>query len=386
MTIDDSEMQKLWKLTNELTAQLVFNRNATLELKQQLADLQEKTRQAPLVASSFRAHQNNGGNGSDPPDYKLRIANERLREENSQLQEQVREYERWMEYIMTKFRLQNFAMAQTRRESMHEAYKMTEQGNEVAMRLQEENALLQARLSELGNVARKAIHEEQYFTTETLIESLESENRTLREMLGVAEGGMGPVAGRIHFRGDEDDEDEDGMRRAGNRVSFPSTGTGSNVASSGSDHEQQRRPQWGRPEQPRSPRQQRSQGTRSGLKSPVSPLTVQTGVLRSPKSSSSSASTDASSSPRSTSTSTSTSPTSPWSASTSTSSSTVVSPQMRPQDSPQEPKSLQPVSVTEGSTMTNESSRVDGEGREHGRRSKIAVLTKLVSPVESKEA
>ncbi|KAF9944032.1 hypothetical protein BGZ70_005136, partial [Mortierella alpina] len=188
MTIDDSEMQKLWKLTNELTAQLVFNRNATLELKQQLADLQEKTRQAPLVASSFRAQHNNGGNGSDPPDYKLRIANERLREENSQLQEQVREYERWMEYIMTKFRLQNFAMAQTRRESMHEAYKMTEQGNEVAMRLQEENTLLQARLSELGNVARKAIHEEQYFTTETLIESLESENRTLREMLGVAEG------------------------------------------------------------------------------------------------------------------------------------------------------------------------------------------------------
>lgn len=40
MTVDDNAMQKLWKLTNELTAQLVFNRNATLELKQQLADLQ----------------------------------------------------------------------------------------------------------------------------------------------------------------------------------------------------------------------------------------------------------------------------------------------------------------------------------------------------------
>ncbi|KAF9564125.1 hypothetical protein EC968_004628 [Mortierella alpina] len=371
MTIDDNEMQKLWKLTNELTAQLVFNRNATLELKQQLADLQEKARQAPLVASNFRAQNGNGGN--DPPDYKLRIANERLREENSQLQEQVREYERWMEYIMTKFRLQNFAMAQTRRESMHEAYKMTEQGNEVAMRLQEENTLLQARLSELGNVARKAIHEEQYFTTETLIESLESENRTLREMLGVAEGGMGPVAGRIHFREDEDDEDEDGLRRAGNRVSFPSTGTGSNVASSGSDHEQQRRPQRGRPEQPRSPRQQRIQGARSGLKSPVSPLTVQTGVLRSPKSTSSSASTDTSSSPRSAGS--ATSPTSSWSASSSTSSSTVVSPKTRPQRSPQQIKSVSPISGDVG-----------GEGKQHGHRSKTAVNTKLVSPVENKEA
>jgi hypothetical protein len=40
-------------------------------------------------------------------DVSLRIANERLMEENAQLQEQVREYERWMEYIMTKFRLQN---------------------------------------------------------------------------------------------------------------------------------------------------------------------------------------------------------------------------------------------------------------------------------------
>lgn len=40
-------------------------------------------------------------------DVSLRIANERLMEENAQLQEQVREYERWMEFIMTKFRLQN---------------------------------------------------------------------------------------------------------------------------------------------------------------------------------------------------------------------------------------------------------------------------------------
>jgi len=45
MTVDDSEMQRLWKLTNELTAQLVFNRSATLELKQQLAELQTRTPQ-----------------------------------------------------------------------------------------------------------------------------------------------------------------------------------------------------------------------------------------------------------------------------------------------------------------------------------------------------
>ena len=40
-------------------------------------------------------------------DWSLRIANERLQEENAQLQEQLREYERWMEFIMSKFRLQN---------------------------------------------------------------------------------------------------------------------------------------------------------------------------------------------------------------------------------------------------------------------------------------
>lgn len=40
-------------------------------------------------------------------DINLRIVNERLVEENLQLQEQVKEYERWMEFIMTKFRLQN---------------------------------------------------------------------------------------------------------------------------------------------------------------------------------------------------------------------------------------------------------------------------------------
>ncbi|KAF9397980.1 hypothetical protein BGX21_008304 [Mortierella sp. AD011] len=175
MTVDDSVVQKLWKLTNELTAQLVFNRNATLELKQQLADLQAKH-----------------------ADISLRIANERLMEENSQLQEQLREYERWMEYIMTKFRLQN----------------------ELAKQLQAENALLQSRLSDVGAVARKVVNEE-YYNTESIIETLEIENQGLREMLGVATDSFGPMA----------------MRHPGNRVSFPSTN--SYVASSGSDREQQ---------------------------------------------------------------------------------------------------------------------------------------------------
>src|SRR5690349_19822281 len=89
-------------------------------------------------------------------------------------------------------------MAQTRKESMQEASKMAEQGNEAAYRLQEENSVLQSRLADLGSVARKAIHED-YYTTESLIESLETENRSLREMLGVAEGGRGPVSGRLDF-------------------------------------------------------------------------------------------------------------------------------------------------------------------------------------------
>ncbi|KAF9172071.1 hypothetical protein BGX20_006421 [Mortierella sp. AD010] len=197
MTVDDSVVQKLWKLTNELTAQLVFNRNATLELKQQLADLQAKH-----------------------ADISLRIANERLMEENSQLQEQLREYERWMEYIMTKFRLQNFAMAQSRKEAMYEAYRMAEQEGELAKQLQAENALLQSRLSDVGAVARKVVNEE-YYNTESIIETLEIENQGLREMLGVATDSFGPMA----------------MRHPGNRVSFPSTN--SYVASSGSDREQQ---------------------------------------------------------------------------------------------------------------------------------------------------
>ncbi|KAG0294651.1 hypothetical protein BGZ96_000764 [Linnemannia gamsii] len=251
MTVDDSEMQRLWKLTNELTAQLVFNRSATLELKQQLAELQAQTSLlSPAHSTSFG--QQNGstdGQGSSSSDYALRIANERLREENLQLQEQVNEYERWMGYIMTKFRLQNLAMAQTRKESMHEASKMAEQGNEAAHRLQEENSALQTRLAELGSVARKAIHEE-YYTTESLLESLETENRSLREMLGVAEGGKGPISGRLDFfvgnHGLQyEDEFDEGLRNSrGSRVSFPST-AGSVVASSESDREQPPQTQQG---------------------------------------------------------------------------------------------------------------------------------------------
>ncbi|KAF9116384.1 hypothetical protein BGX27_003067 [Mortierella sp. AM989] len=222
MTVDDSVVQKLWKLTNELTAQLVFNRNATLELKQQLADLQAsnnaKTSQS---SSSVSIPQDISLHSTqEHADLSLRIANERLVEENSQLQEQLREYERWMEYIMTKFRLQNFAMAQSRKEAMYEAYRMAEQEGDLAKRLQAENAMLQARLSDVGAVARKAVNEE-YYNTESIIETLEIENQGLREMLGVANDSFSPIA----------------VRHPGNRVSFPSTG--SYVASSGSDREQQ---------------------------------------------------------------------------------------------------------------------------------------------------
>ncbi|KAF9085268.1 hypothetical protein BGX23_009814, partial [Mortierella sp. AD031] len=215
MTVDDSVMQKLWKLTNELTAQLVFNRNATLELKQQLADLQAKTAQGSVsVTQDVPLYTT-----QDHADVSLRIANERLMEENAQLQEQVREYERWMEYIMTKFRLQNFAMAQSRKEAMQEAYKMAEQEGELAHQLQEENAALQARLVDVGAVVRKAINEE-YYNTESTIETLEIENQGLRDMLGITTEYRNPIAGR----------------NPANRVSFPSTG--SYVASSGSDQEQ----------------------------------------------------------------------------------------------------------------------------------------------------
>ncbi|KAG0047658.1 hypothetical protein BGZ83_007324 [Gryganskiella cystojenkinii] len=204
MTVDDGVMQKLWKLTNELTAQLVFNRNATLELKQQLADLQAKTAQGPVaIAQGVPSYS-----PQEHADWSLRIANERLQEENAQLQEQLREYERWMEYIMTKFRLQNFAMAQSRKEALHDAYRMADQEGELTSKLQEENAILQARLVDVGVVARKAISEE-YYNTESIIETLEMENQGLREMLGVAtDHSMNPIAAST-----------------GNRVSFPSTGS-----------------------------------------------------------------------------------------------------------------------------------------------------------------
>ncbi|KAG0012609.1 hypothetical protein BGZ80_011628 [Entomortierella chlamydospora] len=253
MTVDDSVVQKLWKLTNELTAQLVFNRNATLELKQQLADLQASNSAPPaktsqstnsvLIPQNIPLHIT-----QEHADISLRIANERLMEENSQLQEQLREYERWMEYIMTKFRLQNFAMAQSRKEAMYEAYRMAEQEGELTKQLQAENALLQSRLSDVGAVARKAVNEE-YYNTESIIETLEIENQGLREMLGVATDSFSPMA----------------MRHPGNRVSFPSTN--SYVASSGSDREQQGHGSIASP----SPSEQAVKGSSTSMTASVHP-------------------------------------------------------------------------------------------------------------------
>ncbi|KAG0314753.1 hypothetical protein BGZ99_007873 [Dissophora globulifera] len=364
MTVDDSEMQQLWKLTNELTAQLVFNRNATLELKQQLADLQAKVANEASILS-FPGYRR--PSYSYQADIKLRIENERLREDNSQLQEQVREYERWMEYIMGKFRLQNFAMAQGRRESMHEAYKMAEQGGEAAMLLQEENTILQNRLSDLGAVARRAIHEE-YYTTESLIDSLEAENQCLREMLGVAEGGITAVTGRLHFHAGSgkaffaDEDDEASVRPLGNRVSFPSTGTGSHLGSSGSDQEQldDVYDDEGQQQQPLiSPRD-----SGYSFKAPLFPLTVQTG-LRTPLSSSPPSRSTSSMSLLST-----TSPTSPmWSSSTSISGSALQSPGIY--DAADQFKSISP-------PLVDVEDQNDVKQKSH--RGKITINTNLGSP------
>lgn len=250
-------------------------------------------------------------------------------------------------------------MAQTRKESMQEANKMAEQGNEATHRLQEENSALQTRLADLGSVARKAIHEE-YYTTESLLESLETENRSLREMLGVAEGGKGPISGRLDFfvgnHGLQyEDEYDEGLRNSrGSRVSFPST-AGSVVASSESDREQPPQPLQGQQQhqtltrragsdsgmgvglgagrQPLSPTAAMRSSSNSATSGPE-PLTVQTG-LRSPTTTPTTAKTQSSlSSPVASTTSRSasglssaTSPTSPsWSSSTSASSSALASP------------------------------------------------------------
>ncbi|KAG0351233.1 hypothetical protein BG005_009306 [Podila minutissima] len=323
MTVDDNAMQKLWKLTNELTAQLVFNRNATLELKQQLADLQAKTVDMTIPVSGEVAF-----NGQEHADINLRITNERLVEENLQLQEQVKEYERWMEFIMTKFRLQNFAMAQTRKEAMHEAYRMAEQEGELAARLQEENAMLQARLADVGVMARKVINEE-YYNTEALIESLEMENQGLREMLGVASDNIHPHV----------------ARHSGNRVSFPSTG--SYMASSGSDREHGMA-------MPFSPSEETVPEDAIPSSSSVAPATESTGGAFS---------SSASSLP---------SPTSS-SVSSSASNSTITSPVLRPEtfeidlnkkpDEPR-PKKKQEPSVPEGSKSS--ARRNSGVGVGHG--------------------
>ncbi|KAG0268178.1 hypothetical protein DFQ27_007409 [Actinomortierella ambigua] len=212
MTVDDQSMQTLWKLTNDLTTQLVFNRNATLELKQQLADLKAKAASGSF-APSDEAPASHHPSGPQHAEESLRIANDRLAEENVQLQDQLREYERWIEYIMTKFRLQNFAMVHSRKEVMQEAYKIIEQERELNNQLRTENAALQQRLVQVGSIARRAINDE-YYKTETLVDMLMVENQGLREMLGVAESNGNMEHNNI-MEG----------RQPGYRVSFPSTGS-----------------------------------------------------------------------------------------------------------------------------------------------------------------
>ncbi|KAF9931951.1 hypothetical protein FBU30_009246 [Linnemannia zychae] len=312
-------------------------------------------------------------------------------------------------------------MAQTRKESMQEAAKLAEQGSEAAYRLQEENSVLQARLADLGSVARKAIHEE-YYTTESLIESLETENKSLREMLGVAEGGNGPVRGRLdHWIREngllqDEDYDESGLRDRGSRVSFPST-AGSMVASSESDREQQQQSQRQQPQHsyPLSTRRSASDsgvgiGIRVG-RQPLSPintthnnnittprlLTVQTGT-RSPTTTASTpvspSSPVISTSSRSVSgVSSTTSPTSPsWSTSTSASSSALASPisQLDPSrrmvsiSPPLDPADELPVDLPQqhgvmsrASTGSSIPKPATGAGQPKGNRGKMTINTKL---------
>ncbi|RUS22346.1 hypothetical protein BC937DRAFT_89619 [Endogone sp. FLAS-F59071] len=237
--VDDETIQRLWKLTNELSAQTASNRELNQSLKAQVVDV--KTRAERKIFDGELDEEDDGLegigkshsffhsladgtyelicysiDGTIPTDQTSTFAasgpasnpallrkyqelqrqhkavvtqNQFLEQENAQLQVLVKDYEAGLEIVTKKFRTHTHAAQQSKFLMQRDYEALLEEERRTTSTILADNLAMQHSLSQLAALIRQAYDADNDLPSNTLVEQLLVENQSLREMLGITEQG-----------------------------------------------------------------------------------------------------------------------------------------------------------------------------------------------------
>jgi hypothetical protein len=227
MNGDEDPLQKLWKLTLDLSNQLAANRDLAAGLKTQVTDVKTRAEakilpgfqienfdidspitSSPLDPTDLSVPQGGQVNGNYDlgttaqrhyelqRQHKAVIAhNQYLEQECLQLQHLVRDLEQGLELVMGRVRVHAHNTTTTTLSLTRHYQLLMAQEQQKTNALLSQNLTLQGQLSHLGSKMRDAYEGELEPDSSIEIERLRVENACLREMLNIAEWNDVPGAG-----------------------------------------------------------------------------------------------------------------------------------------------------------------------------------------------
>ncbi|CAO3643045.1 unnamed protein product [Cunninghamella blakesleeana] len=204
---DDDLLQRVWKLTNDLTRQQQTNQDIATDLRGQLDNFKKHTvnekedfdqdiddflpellpanlnttieeEKSYILSKHVKLIQEH---------HQLQDRNNELEQERQQLQSLVDEYESQFEKIASKLRAYANSSSEGQIQLRREYEALLSAEKETTAALFVENTMLQSQLSRLSNVLRNIYEQETIDSHDERIYQLELENQGLREMLNISE-------------------------------------------------------------------------------------------------------------------------------------------------------------------------------------------------------
>ncbi|KAI8084563.1 uncharacterized protein BX664DRAFT_366217 [Halteromyces radiatus] len=210
---DDDLLQRIWKLTNDLTLQQQTNQDIAAGIKTQFDNFKDQK-------SSDTTNDDNDNEDDDDDQnfaelvpanpindadtelvslvskhtkllqehHRIKNRNQELERECAELQDLVHQYESSLELVAGKLRTfasgSSEGQIQLRRE--YEALLDAEKDTTTALFM--ENTILQAQLAKLSGVLRSVVHEQDSLVSyDSQIQQLKTENQGLRTLLAISE-------------------------------------------------------------------------------------------------------------------------------------------------------------------------------------------------------
>jgi hypothetical protein len=194
---DDDALEDVHALVGELVGELESGRRELRRLHAAFDDIdtREKEFTLPLVHASFMIPDDDDDDTITELgrlNRRLAIENACLIEDNAHLAAVARDHDAALQIVMNKFRQAAHEIQRSKLGMQRKYEKLLEEERLKLEKILAENATLQTRLARLGALVAEAFESQSDLETDILIESLEGENRGLREMMGAATGSTLP--------------------------------------------------------------------------------------------------------------------------------------------------------------------------------------------------